>query len=223
MNNRNLLLETSVKNLNSPKSYNKFLSQFPIGDPNKIKLGTMMAYSYDFYKDYPQEVIKYFDLKPLTIFTTHWKSRSLIGGINIHFFPVLLRANFINKIRLRNPQKFKKDGVNPVNVSFSILKSMFFKSQFSFRWYRPEAIYQARIIPNKFWSDASQYQINSFYKVNINQIVDRYKGWENKPSSNNNKSSLKESLGYDFESFQPNSQSNIHTLQEHLQNPFPIF
>lgn len=213
-----LLLEASIKSLNSAKSYDKYISQFPKGNPSKLKLGTCWTYHYDFYKDYPQEIIKYFDKRPLVIFVSHWKQKNLWGGINVHFLPVLLRAQFFNKIKSRNLVQFKKPGIHPIRINYNIVKEVLYKAKWAFRWYRPEAISQAFTIPNSEWVNASQYQISSFYKVDINQIVDRYKGWDGPPK----KQRLKESLGFDFEAFQ-GSQEVINMLNENSLNPYPIF
>jgi hypothetical protein len=211
----NILLETSIKKLNSSKSYDKFISQFPVANPNKIKLGYMWAYDYDFYKDYPQEVIKYFDKKPLTIFVSHWGAKNLWLGLNLHFLPVLLRANFLSKLKARNINAFKKDGFNKVRISYSMIQEILYKAKYAVRWYRPEAISNAHMIPNKEWVNATQYQISSFYKVGIGQVVDRYKGYDTRP--------LKESLGFDFESIQATNPNIINTLNEHQVSPYPIF
>lgn len=215
-----LLIETKISKLNSLKEYRKYLSQFPDGNPEKIKSGLMYSYDYDFYKDYPENVIKYFDKMPLTIMIKYWPQRNLWLGLNIHFLPVLNRAAFIKKLQGTNPQAFKKDGFNPVRISYLSIQSIMSKSKYCVRWYRPEAISSMKMIPNKEWINASQYQPSTFYKVNVDAVMKRHREY---PSNSSKKKTIKESLGIDFETTYSNDKELLRTLNEEEINPYPVF
>lgn len=208
-----ILLETKISKLNSLKEFNKYLKQFPSADPYKIKEGLMYSYSYDFYKDYEEEVIKYFDEMPLVIMLKFWPQRNLWLGLNTHFLPVLNRASFIRKLQGMNPQAFKKDGFNKVRISYLTIQSIMKKSKFCVRWYRPEAISNLKVIPNKEWINASQYQPSTFYKVDVEAVMQRHKDY---PTSSKKKT-IKESLDEDFDSdFEIDSE-------DEEENEYPIF
>ncbi len=220
-----LILETKISKLNSLKEYNKYLSQFKDGDPENIKEGLMYSYNYDFYKDYPEDVIQYFDKMPLTIFIKYWPQRNLWLGLNIHFLPVLNRAAFIKKLEGANPQAFKKDGCNKVRISYLSIQSIMKKSKFCVRWYRPEAISDMKMIPNKQWIETSQYQPGTFYKVNVDAVMKRHRNYP-VPQA---KKKLKESMGFDFETLNAYNPKNklpkniINMLNQEDINPYPTF
>lgn len=222
-----LLIETKISKLNSLKEYQKYLSQFPNGNSEKIKDGLMYSYDYDFYKDYPEDVVKYFDKMPLTIFIKYWPQRNLHLGLNIHFLPVLQRASFIKKIQSMNPQAFKKDGFHKVRISYLTIQSILSKSKYCVRWYRPEAISNMKMIPNQNWIETSQYAPPTFYKVKIDAVMDRHRNYSNPKAQQ--KLKLKESLNFDFETFNafdPNiklPKNVINIMNQEDINPYPQF
>lgn len=174
-----ILFETKISKLNSLKEYDKYLSKFPKQNPSKIKPGLMYSYDYDFYKDYDDEVLKYFDEKPLTIMLSYWAQKDLWMGLNVHFLPVLNRAAFIKKLSGMNVLAFKKDGANKVRINNMIIQQIMRKSKYCVRLYRPEAISNMTIIPNKEWISASQYAPPTYYSVNIDAVMKRHKNYTN--------------------------------------------
>ncbi len=179
---RPLLLETKISNLNSLKSYDKFLSKFKTINPKQIKQGLLYSYDYDFYKDYDEEVLKYFDERPLTLMLSYWPAKDLWFGLNLHFIPVLNRAAFIKKLSGMNMLAFKKDGANKVRVNYLTIQQILRKSKFCVRYYRPEAISNLKVIPNKEWINASQYAPPTYYEVDIAAVMKRHKSYPAPPT-----------------------------------------
>lgn len=172
-----LLTETKISKLNSLKSYDKFISKFPKANPGQIKQGLLYTYHYDFYKDYDEDVLKYFDERPLTLMLSYWPQRDLWLGLNFHFIPVLNRAAFIKKLMGMNIQAFKGDGANKVRVSYLSIQQIMRKAKYCVRYYRPEAISDMRVIPNKEWVNTSQYAPPTYYEVNIDAVMKRHKSY----------------------------------------------
>jgi hypothetical protein len=172
-----LLLETKISTLNSLKEYDKFVSKFPKVNSSKMKIGFLYTYKYDFYTDYPDEILDYFDERPLSLILSYWPQRDLFLGLNFHFLPVLNRAAFIKKLMGMNQLAFNKDGTNKVRVNYLTIQQIMRKSKYCVRLYRPEAISDMRIIPNKEWINTSQYAPATYYKVNIEEIMKRHKNY----------------------------------------------
>lgn len=170
-----LLMETKISKLNSLREYDKFISKFPNANPRQIKEGFLYTYHYDFYKDYDEEVLKYFDERPLTLMLSYWPQRDLYLGLNFHFIPVLNRAAFIKKLMGMNVMAFKKDGANKVRVNYLTIQQIMRKAKFCVRYYRPEAISKLKIIPNKEWINTSQYAPPTYYEVDIQAVMNRHK------------------------------------------------
>lgn len=179
----NLLLERSTKSYNSLRDYMKFIKQFPIvNNPTNrnILMGNLYACEeYYFSHDYPKDVIDYFDKMPLQlVFNTHVPN--LYWGVNVHFLPILLRTQLLKRIMNLNPLAFRQDSKwqpRKINISYSIIKNIWRKAPTAVRCYRYDRTAMVHIIHPKDWINVSLYNPPTYFRVNIKQIVDRYKNF----------------------------------------------
>lgn len=170
-----LLIEKSIKELNSKKSYVEFLKQFPVLKNPDVEIGQLYSCdNYDFDDKNPQAA--YFDKMPLQLVFN--KTETHYWAISLHFIPVLMRASFLKKVQNLNPVQFKKNSKFKdikIKISYNTLKSLFSKVPAACRCYRYDRVNNLRKIPLEKWIEASQYQPNTFNSVGIEDIVKRFK------------------------------------------------
>lgn len=174
-NSFNLLNEAKfeVKNVSE---YNKILNTCKTVNPRQIKQGFFYAYDYDFSLDYPISELIYFDERPLDFIFTK-KDSNHVFGLNFHFIPWLNRSLILKNMLAINPLS---DTSKPqkMNISYNMLKGISAKNQFCVRQYRTDRINNLKIIPFDKMRELVKYNIESFYAVEFDAIVNRHKKYK---------------------------------------------
>ncbi len=174
-----LLLEKSIKELNSSKDYSLFLNQFPVlKNPSRsIEIGQMYSCdNYDFDTKYPLDKLNNFDKKPLQLVFN--KTDTHYYTLNLHFVPVLMRSSVLRKIQNLNPVQFKKDSKFrdiKIKISYAILRGIFSKCPVCVRCYRYDRINNLRKIPIDKWTETANYSPNTFKNSNMERIIQQFK------------------------------------------------
>lgn len=169
-----LLTEEKISTLVSQKGYSKATSKLKDAKGDPVK-GYFFSYDYNFSLDYPKEVVDYFDKTPLILcFNTH---AGYTLGINFHFIPVLSRSWLLSRIKAMNPEAFKKDGYNKVNITYATLQSIMRKSKYAVRLYRNDRIENLKAVTNKQMEELVKYSPPNYYKVSVSKVMERYRNY----------------------------------------------
>lgn len=209
-----LLLETP-KNFRSLKEYKQSISKFKSINPNQISNGFLYNFDYDYSLDVDFKILRFYDSFPLSLIFTV-KDSNHCFGINFHRMPLLTRNWFISRLKGLNKNAFSKNGNNKIRINYSTLKGIMRKVPYLVRQYRMDRMSNIKIIPNNQWGEIVKFQPPTFHSATFPQLIKDYNAFQIK-------SNLKESLGFDFESFQSNDQNMIQLIEDNNFNRYQIF
>ena len=161
----------------STPEYNRILNTCKKISPKQIQQGYFYAYDYDFSLDYPKEKLSYFDEKPLDFIFTK-KDSNHVYGLNFHFIPLIQRSYMLSRLKTLNPKSMQSEKPIKINFNYTTLQTAMAKSKFCVRQYRVDRISNLRIIPPKLMYELVKYQIESFYAVEFDSVVNRHRTYK---------------------------------------------
>jgi len=157
-------------------SFNNYLeylkSNFRIN--SVIRKGHFYTYLYKFGKDYPDDILKYFDWWPLTfIFDVNYDKKYFVG-MNLHHMPVLSRQIWVSRLKKVSAENFENNK-QPIRINYPSLISMFKKSGFIVRNYRMDRVNLLRKVQLNSVDEVVRYYSDTYYKVSYEQSANRYR------------------------------------------------
>jgi hypothetical protein len=154
-------------------SYIEYITGFDI--VSVLKPGNVYAFIYKSSLDYPDDVLKFFDIMPLA-FITDLKSDSCFG-FNFHHMPIPERLVWLRKINLiARIMRFASmsSNVNLKWLTYQRMKKVYSKSNRVIRQYLNSRIYIPRIIPFENLPTVLKFYARTYYGVGINQVSRKF-------------------------------------------------
>jgi hypothetical protein len=161
-------------NYSSVNNYLTFLDDFE--RVSVLKPGSVYAYVYNPLRDVPKDILKFYDLFPLTFITDVNYSTQMFHGINLHHMPLPERLlwfkrlsliiNIIKLIRLRS------DRLSWLN--YHRMMMLYRKSDRVVRQYSFKRVTHARIVPFEKLKEALQFYARTYYGVGINEVSRKF-------------------------------------------------
>lgn len=174
--NTDILLE-KPKDFKSITEYNNILKKYKTKINTRVKAGYFYSFDYDFSLDYDKDVVKYFDTKPLDLIFTV-KDSNHFYGLNFHFLPLMTRSWFLNKLKSMNSKKMDSDKPEQLIISYNTITSIMKKSKYCVRQYRNDRVSKLKELPAKEMFELVKYQIESFYAVYYDEVLNRHRTYK---------------------------------------------
>jgi len=157
--------------------YVRYIKQFP--KANSILPGRMYAYFYMFDKDQDFNLIKFWDLMPLTFMYENYKTKDgvkMSRGLNLHHAPVRPRQIWLSRAKkIVNENDFQDNTRLIMLAKWRRLYLMMMKfSKKSVRQYNIKNMRQVRQIPNDMIEETLKFYARTWYGINIGRVEKDY-------------------------------------------------
>ena len=156
--------------------YVKYLKQFP--KATSILPGNFYVYIYMFDRTLDFNIIKFWDLIPLTFIYENYKTNDgvkMTRGINFHHVPIFPRKLWLSKAKQLVNEDFDRDSRLIRLAKWKRLYIMMKKlSKKSVRQYNLKSMRQVRRIPNNMIEETMNYYARTWYGINIGRVEKDY-------------------------------------------------
>ncbi len=152
--------------------------EYSSNTPNRIVPGNLCLFHY--LEPKTKEQLEYYDAEPLTIFfgIAQTKDGKRVVGLNLHYYPPMMRKTIMEKILLEYGQFFKLNEENKYSISdfnWGQLNKRIKRMGLSFgiRMYIPSLMKRVTYVPVKSWPTAF-YTEGAFEKKTRTMIMAYY-------------------------------------------------
>jgi len=143
-----------------------------------VKPGYVYSYVYKSSKDYPIDVLKFFDIMPLTFVTSVNYTDKTFHGLNFHHMPVAERLVWYRRIsvlaKILKTVQLKKSITGIPWLNYNRMQLIYEHTNRITRQYRMSRVAVPRLVPIENMNEVLRFYARTYYGVGINAVSRKF-------------------------------------------------